>query len=332
MAKMFYTLNETAETLGITDDQVRNLANEGKLQQFRDRDQLMFKRDQVDAMAANAASFTDDEDERSTGLLTMTDDGTATLADADISGGDVQLSRDNAPSAGSGLLDLDLSSDMDEPPSEPKDPRQETGISIFDADEMGEAADPMAATQVSESIDDEVELALQSIGSGSGLLDLTREADDTSLGAELLDEIYPGEDPVGTAPTDFTAGLEGPSGTTGVFDSMAEQTPGAVMTPVAAPGPGAVAGGPVAIPDVLDMPGSGFGSGMIFGALVALIGGMIMVASVVGGTTSELTTWLVDDGMGGIALDRVYYVAAGLVVGSIIFGVVGMFIGKARAK
>ena len=27
-----------------------------------------------------------------------------------------------------------------------------------------------------------------------GLLDLTREADDTSLGAELLDEIYPGDD------------------------------------------------------------------------------------------------------------------------------------------
>ena len=35
-------------------------------------------------------------------------------------------------------------------------------------------------------------LSLESVGSGSGLLDLTRESDDTSLGAELLDEIYPG--------------------------------------------------------------------------------------------------------------------------------------------
>ena len=161
MAKMFYTINETAETLGITDDQVRNLANEGKLQQFRDRDQLMFKRDQVDAMAANAASFTDDEDERSTGLLTMTDDGTATLAEGDVSAEDVQLSPDNAPSTGSGLLDLDLSADLDAPSAEPKDPRQETGISIFDADELEQAADPMAATQVSESIDDEVEQSQQ---------------------------------------------------------------------------------------------------------------------------------------------------------------------------
>jgi hypothetical protein len=33
---------------------------------------------------------------------------------------------------------------------------------------------------------------LEGTGSGSGLLDLTRESDDTSLGAELLDEITPG--------------------------------------------------------------------------------------------------------------------------------------------
>ena len=31
------------------------------------------------------------------------------------------------------------------------------------------------------------------IGSGSGILDLTKESDDTSLGAELLDEIYSGD-------------------------------------------------------------------------------------------------------------------------------------------
>ena len=51
----------------------------------------------------------------------------------------------------------------------------------------------MAKTQITEGpVDDQV--ALESSGSGSGLLDLTRESDDTSLGAELLDEIYPGEE------------------------------------------------------------------------------------------------------------------------------------------
>jgi hypothetical protein len=62
------------------------------------------------------------------------------------------------------------------------------GISIFDAEdlEIG-VADPMAKTQITASIEDQINL--EGVGSGSGLLDLTRESDDTSLGAEVLDNI-----------------------------------------------------------------------------------------------------------------------------------------------
>src|SRR5262249_7041450 len=60
---------------------------------------------------------------------------------------------------------------------------------IFSPDEA-EAADPSAQTNISSGVSDQVNL--EGIGSGSGLLDLTRESDDTSLGAELLDEIGPG--------------------------------------------------------------------------------------------------------------------------------------------
>ncbi|MEM1027267.1 MAG: excisionase family DNA-binding protein [Planctomycetota bacterium] len=56
MAKMFYTLDEAAEKLGVQPDAVKEMAAEGKLQQFRDRDKLMFKRDQVDGLAASAGS------------------------------------------------------------------------------------------------------------------------------------------------------------------------------------------------------------------------------------------------------------------------------------
>ena len=45
------------------------------------------------------------------------------------------------------------------------------------------------------------------IGSGSGLLDLTRESDDTSLGAELLDEIYPGADAKGESGIGSASGI-----------------------------------------------------------------------------------------------------------------------------
>jgi hypothetical protein len=65
------------------------------------------------------------------------------------------------------------------------------GVSVFDDDEVA-AADPLAKTTVSGGSRDS--LGIDAVGSGSGLLDLTRESDDTSLGAELLDEIYPGED------------------------------------------------------------------------------------------------------------------------------------------
>ncbi|MCG8508947.1 MAG: helix-turn-helix domain-containing protein, partial [Rhodospirillales bacterium] len=55
MAKMFYTLEEAAEKLGLDENAVKDMAQSGKLQQFRDRDKLMFKRDQVDAMVGPAA-------------------------------------------------------------------------------------------------------------------------------------------------------------------------------------------------------------------------------------------------------------------------------------
>jgi len=71
------------------------------------------------------------------------------------------------------------------------------GIDVFQADEV-DRADPSAQTAINPSIGDQ--LNLEGVGSGSGLLDLTRESDDTSLGAELLDEIAPGGSKAGATP------------------------------------------------------------------------------------------------------------------------------------
>jgi hypothetical protein len=62
------------------------------------------------------------------------------------------------------------------------------GINVFGPDEDA-VADPGAQTAISGGIREQVNL--EGVGSGSGLLDLTRESDDTSLGA-VLDEITPG--------------------------------------------------------------------------------------------------------------------------------------------
>jgi len=64
------------------------------------------------------------------------------------------------------------------------------GISVFDEDDLEIAADPMAKTVMSG---EDEGLGLDGSTAGSGLLDLTRESDDTSLGAELLEGIDMGD-------------------------------------------------------------------------------------------------------------------------------------------
>jgi hypothetical protein len=83
------------------------------------------------------------------------------------------------------------------------------GINVF-GDETHAGADPMAQTAM-PSAGSMADLNLEGIGSGSGLLDLTRESDETSLGAELLDEISPsgkGGRPLAPPDTGSMAGIK----------------------------------------------------------------------------------------------------------------------------
>jgi hypothetical protein len=54
MAKMFYSLEEAAQRLGKSAAEVQQMATSGQLQEFKDRDKLMFKREQVDLLAGGA--------------------------------------------------------------------------------------------------------------------------------------------------------------------------------------------------------------------------------------------------------------------------------------
>src|SRR5689334_18770060 len=153
MAKLYYTLDEAASKLKKNPDEIKAMVSSGQLQEFRDRDKLMFKVDQVNLLAAGG-----DEADGS-GIIPLAESGELNT---------ISLASDS----GTGM---NLES-----------PKEQTGISIFDADQT-EEADPSAVTQVTESAP--TELSLETVGSGSGLLDLTREADDTSLGQDLLEEV-----------------------------------------------------------------------------------------------------------------------------------------------
>ena len=196
MAKLFYTLEEAAQKLGKSADEVKKLVASGQLQEFRDRDKLMFKVDQVNLLTTGG-----DED------ASASASGVIPLADSGAEMGAISLASDS----GTGM---NLES-----------PKEQTGISIFEADQT-EEADPSAVTQVTESAPSE--LSLETVGSGSGLLDLTREADDTSLGQNLLDEVAARD-----GSTASETAVEGESGGGALFESTGAESDVTAATPAA---------------------------------------------------------------------------------------------------
>lgn len=298
MAKMFYTLEEAAEKLGVNEDRVKELSDEGKLQQFRDRDKLMFKREQVDKVAATAKA---DEAERD---------------DSEDSGLDITLADDSGVTDAATETDaLDLMGDTGEEEAlEPRESDQSssgtaTGISIFDTDEV-DPADPTAQTQVTDAYQDqdEEELTLDSVGSGSGLLDLTRESDDTSLGAVELLEGDTEETSGGTA----TA----PASSTGIFES-AGGADSDLTEYDAADEPVVYARG-----GDDDPAGDGFVGGMMLGVFVTLLVALLVIASGMQGIVIGLTEMIADNWL---------YAVIGFAAVCIIAGVVGWMIGNSRS-
>lgn len=156
MAKLFYSIDEAAERLGTSADKVREMASKGQLQEFRDRDRLMFKREQVDLLAGGGPE--------ESGLIPLADDAEPMSLASSGTGSGIGFASESA--------------------------KEQTGISIFDADSTDES-DPSAVTRVSNSPGGLMDPGKS--GSG-GILDLTRDSgEDTNLGAGLLQDVYGGE-------------------------------------------------------------------------------------------------------------------------------------------
>lgn len=270
MAKMFYTIEEVAQKLHKSQDEIKQMAKTGQIQEFRDRDKLMFKVDQIDLLAGG--------DEESGEVHLELEDTSA--------GSGIGLS-----SSGLGLKDdtgLGLA-----------DSRESTGISVFDTDHGSAPPDMAGETHVGgETVDDD--LSLEAVGSGSGLLDLTRESDDTSLGAELLEEVYSSEE-----------NIEIPANASGLFEAAApdaddfRRAPGMAM--------------PVLI-ETYDGAGSGLSAGLLIGALAALVCVLIVAFVGVTGSTAGLATMFADN---------LWVWTGGLLGITIICGLIGLFLGKA---
>jgi len=175
----YYTLEQVQEKLGLNEERVKQLVQTGQLREFRDAGKVVFQAQEVDNLASKQ------------------DSGEISLEPVE----EEEAGGSAAGLTGSDVISLEEVDDLESKGGTRAGAKDDTvitsvGISVFDDEELASAAaaDPMAKTQISKQ-SEEPEIPLESVGSsGSGLLDLTRESDDTSLGAELLDEIYPEEE------------------------------------------------------------------------------------------------------------------------------------------
>lgn len=189
-------------------------------------------------------------------LLSDSDDASAGLSPLGGISPDIELSpAPQAEAAGgidlevpdfglSGSSIISLEPDLDDAAPSPAKPAAgagagaKKGISVFDEDELQIDADPMGETRISSGMDE-----LEAVGSGSGLLDITQESDDTSLGAALLDVISPTEGGGETAADESEPEIVSAEAEDTVEDSDA-------MVAVGEPGEGAYAEAAVAMPTV----------------------------------------------------------------------------------
>lgn len=217
-----------------------------------------------------------------------------------------------------------------------------TGINVLaDTDDNYDlTSDGKSETKMVPSPDDEgddlgdldADLNMDSVGSGSGLLDLSLQADDTSLGA-VLDDILPGGDEpdqggAGLAAIEeetLTAGDEpektGPEGDMPLGQPEAADQPlqDEVMSP--AVGAGAVAGAPAV--RYVEIPPDGFSNAcgvVAFIPLAALILMCLIVLGSMQGATPTLLT-MVRSEMGGVPV--IWYITGGMLLVSLIIVGVG---------
>lgn len=279
MAKMYYNEQEAAEKLGISTDQLLERARGGELHAYADGSNRMFKVVEVDALVSTAAS---------TAAPAAAGESDIQLSPVEMSGTHVSLSlADSQDTAAVGEVDTKSDTVM-----------TSEGISIFEDEDLAlEEADPMAKTQIAPSLDEGMGLEGMSSG-GSGLLDLTREGDDTSLGAEVLDHI------------DMESG-EMPS-VESVAEGLSEEMD------ATAPAVAAVA----ALPPVFDPAAPIFTGMAAAGAILAVLLGLMSIGVITGKSSSMAA-----------ALGENVSIVAGGAVGLLIVGaLVGFLVGKRSAS
>jgi len=244
MAGMFYSLEEAVEKLNMTEEQLKELVGEGKLREFRDGSNVLFKVDEVEALMSGTSVTASEEAPAAVEEKTEEDEislvpeaAAPETAMPDTTAPEIQAPDTTVPETAAPEVPVPEPR-VPEPPvpetttpevSVPEATAPETAVPEIAVPEITEDtaageeltdADTVAAEQginvlgetdsserqatddtkvetkdtTAEASLEEIEedVNLDTFGSGSGLLDLSLQADDTSLGG-ILDEIYTSE-------------------------------------------------------------------------------------------------------------------------------------------
>ncbi len=188
MAGMFYSLQEAAAKLNKTEQEVKDLVREGRLREFRDGPNLLFKVDEVESLMSDTSIMASAEP--SAGTEQAAEDEISLVPEPE---GRAAASERTDEGTAMGDEGANIPGETDSEYQVADDSLGETKAEMGEtprADDMlGEtkaASDEASLEEIEEDIN------LDTFGSGSGLLDLSLQADDTSLGG-ILDEIYTSE-------------------------------------------------------------------------------------------------------------------------------------------
>lgn len=303
--KPFYSLDEVCLKLGKKPDDVKALVRDGTLREFRDAGKVFFKAEDIDKLAAARAAASGSGSGEI--LLEPADGADKIPMDDGMTGVNVTDS-----SGGTSIIGLEPLPEEEEQESKKEDTAVITsgGVGVFDDDEMEIDADPMAKTQITTGTTDD-QVSLEGAGSGSGLLDLAREADDTALGADLLDEIYPGEEDA-AAPVE-RAPAQAAEAETAEAAEEAEEAEVPLEEPVAVE---------VLAPAAPGDASEGMFSGLLVGALLLMVVAVTVVAGAVQGYLPDYGKFLGDGSI-------FYFFLGGSVLLALIALLVGWFLSKA---
>ncbi|OQY05528.1 MAG: hypothetical protein B6I25_05475 [Planctomycetales bacterium 4572_13] len=321
----YYSIQEVAEKLRKTEDEVQGLVKDGKLCQYMDSGNPVFKVEEVDSLVEEIIGL----DVSSVGLAQDGSEIEIRLEET----AEIELEPDDGDGEGSaGSDDMELA-------IEPDKPDQKESEGGFDLSQMGgdltmadtnvgtvginilsgtgdayKLTEDTKAETSADDLDDldglDADSNMESFGSGSGLLDLSLQADDTSLGA-VLDDILPAGAEDGN-----DGGADFPINEAGLADETEElpaegdpQSAGRTTAPMGA----GTAVLPIAAPvaAVVDSRTNIFGVLMFF-PLLALILAAIVLTAAIQNVAPALTQPLVTTEIAGISL--IWIIIGGLTV------------------